>query len=200
MEQASTHEITRLLQAWSGGDSAACDKLVPLLQSELHKLAHYYLRQERGGHVLQTTALVNEAYLRLVEWRGVTWKDRTNFYGVAAMLMRRVLVDYARQYPDLGGRIVKLGVEEATGLSYERSADLVALDDALTALAVLDTRKSQVVELRYFAGLSVEEIAQALDVSTRTVARDWDFAQAWLHRELTRDGNPDAASPDSFQP
>jgi len=188
MERHSSYEITQLLRAWNNGDQTAFEKLVPLVHNELHKLAGSHMRKERPGHILQTTALVHEVYIRLMKWQDVRWNDRANFFGVVSMLMRRVLVDYARRYPDLG---IRLSLEDASDLPYERCADLVALDDALTSLAVLDERKSRVVELRIFGGFSVKETAEALDMSERNVARDWDFALAWLYRELAHGGSKD---------
>src|SRR5262245_34304928 len=188
MGQPSSYEITQLLRAWSNRDHAAFEKLVPLVHNELHKLAGYHMRKERPGHILQTTALVQEVYIRLMRWQDVSWHDRANFFGVVSMLMRRVLVDYARRYPDLG---VRLSFEDAFDIPYERCADLVALDDALTSLAVFDERKSRVVELRIFGGFSVKETAKALDMSQRNVARDWDFALAWLYRELAHGESKD---------
>jgi RNA polymerase sigma factor (TIGR02999 family) len=187
MEQPSSHEITQLLQAWSAGDQSAYERLIPLIHHELHRLASHYLRQEQSGHILQTTALVNEIYLKLIEWRDVSLQDRKNFFGVAAMLMRRVLVDYARRYPDLGARMIRLDDPEAPDIPHKRRADLVALDDALKSLAEMDERKSRIVELRFFGGLNVEEAAEVLGVSPRTVAREWSLAQAWLYHELTRE-------------
>ena len=191
MEQLSSHEITLLLQAWSDGDRTAYEKLIPLIHNELHRLASYYLSRERNGHILQTTALVNEVHLRLIEWEGLRLQDRRNLFGVTAMLMRRVLVDYARHYPDLSGKVIKLGVEEAASIPHERSADLVALDDALKDLAEFDELASRVIELRFFGGLSVNETAEVLGISPRKVAREWSAAQAWLFAELSGGGTED---------
>jgi RNA polymerase sigma factor (TIGR02999 family) len=152
----------------------------------MRRLAGCYLRRERSGHILQTTALVNEVYLRLLDWRSVRFQDRANFFGVAAMLMRRILVDYARHYPDLAGKVIKLELDSAESLPDDRSALLLALDDALTSLAELDARRNRIVELRFFGGLSVNETAAVLNLSARTVAREWGLARAWLYRELTR--------------
>jgi RNA polymerase sigma factor (TIGR02999 family) len=186
MGQPSSHEITQLLQAWGDGDKSAYERLIPLIHDELHRLASYYLRQERSGHILQTTALVNEVHMKLIDWRDLRLKDRRNFFGVASMLMRRVLVDYARRYPDLGLRMIRLDDPDAPDIPHKRSADLLALDGALMALAELDERKSRIVELRFFGGLKVDEVAEVLGVSPRTVEREWSLAQAWLYRELTR--------------
>jgi RNA polymerase sigma factor (TIGR02999 family) len=178
--------VTNLLAAWSGGDRAALERLMPLVERELHLLASRYLRRERPGHTLQTTALVHEAYLRLVDQRDVRWQSRAHFFGIAAQMMRRILVDHARRiaYARRGGGAAKVSLDEACVVSAERAAELVALDDALLALARLDERKCRVVELRYFGGLSVEETAEVLGVSTDTVGRDWRAARAFLRREL----------------
>jgi RNA polymerase sigma factor (TIGR02999 family) len=183
---SSPEDITRLLALWKDGDGTALEALVPLVYQELHRLAGVYMRGERPGHALQTTALVNEAYLRLCKAHGICWHDRTHFYAVAARTMRRILVDFARargQQKRDGGQRVDL--DEALTLSAERSADLVALDDALTMLAALDHRQGQVVELRFFAGLTDREIADVLHISPRTVSREWSVARAWLLRELS---------------
>ncbi len=186
MDQPSSHKITQLLRAWGDGDQSAYERLIPLIHDELHRLASYYLRQERSGHILQTTALVNEVHMKLIDWRDLRLKDRGNFFGVASMLMRRVLVDYARRYPDLGLRMIRLDDPDAPDIPHKRSGDLLALDGALMALAELDERKSRIVELRFFGGLKVDEVAEVLGVSPRTVEREWSLAQAWLYRELTR--------------
>ncbi len=189
MAEPPAHEVTQLLQAWGGGDERALERLVPLVYAELHRLARRYMARERTGHTLQTTALVNEAYLRLVDLRQVNWQNRAQFVGVCAQLMRRILVDSARsrRSEKRGGEAKKLSLEEAPAVSRERAADLVALDDALNALAVLDARRSRVVELRFFGGLSVEETAEVLKVSPETVMHDWKLAKAWLQREMNRD-------------
>ena len=188
MTTEAPQEITQLLLAWGQGDQAALAQLTPLVEAELHRLAAGYMRREPAGHVLQTTALVNEAYLRLIDQRRVQWRNRAHFFGVAARLMRRILVDFARaqQYQKRGGAATRVSFDEALAVSREREADLVALDDALTALAALDARKSRVVELRFFGGLSVAETAEVLKVSTDTVLRDWSTAKAWLYRELAK--------------
>jgi len=184
----SPREVTRVLQAWCRGDRAALDRLVPLIHGELHRLAHRYMRRERAGHTLQTSALVNEAYLRLVDAGRIEWRDRAHFFAVSANLMRRILVDFARSrgYQKRGGNVQKLEFDDARIPSPRRSADLVALDDALTALAEFDPREARVVELRFFGGLSEEETGEALGISSRTVKRDWALAKAWLTRELKR--------------
>jgi RNA polymerase sigma factor (TIGR02999 family) len=182
----SSPQVTDLLISWSNGDGTALAQLVPLVHEELHRLASRQMRREREGHILQTTALVNEAYVRLIDLSRVRWRDRTHFFAMAARVMRRILVDYARSrdYLKRGGAIQLMSLDEAAGAADERGADLVALDDALNALAAFDRRKSQVVEMRFFGGLSVEETAEALSVSVETVMRDWRIAKAWLLREL----------------
>ena len=179
--------VTQLLVAWSAGDTAALDELTPVIQHELHRLAARQMAGERPGHILQPTALVNEAYMRLVNWKEVQWQNRAHFFGVAAQVMRRVLVDFARAQgrAKRGGRgTLQVSLSEAADAPSERPADLVALDDALTMLATLDPRHSRVVELRFFGGLSHEEAAHVLNVSVATVRRDWSVAKAWLYREL----------------
>lgn len=186
MQAQSSKEITQLLIAWRNGDESALDQLAPLINSELHRLAHHYMSRERPGHMLQTSALVNEAYVRLIDWKNVRWQNRAHFFGVAAQLMRRILVDFARerQYLKRGGGALQVSLAEAASFVMERRSDLVALDEALTALAELDPRKVRVVEMRFFAGLSVEEVAEVLNVSKETVMRDWRLAKVWLLREL----------------
>ena len=187
MSGPSAH-ITELLLAWNKGDDQALDRLMPLVQDELHRLAHRYIAGERPGHPLQTTALVNEAYLRLIDSSRVRWQNRAHFFAVSAQLMRRILVDAARTRHKLkrGGGAIQVALDEAAVIAYEPSADLVALDEALKTLAAFDERKSKVVELRFFGGLSVEETAEVLKVSPVTVMRDWGLAKAWLLRELER--------------
>jgi RNA polymerase sigma factor (TIGR02999 family) len=187
MAAASPQDITELLQAWSEGEQDALQKLTPLVYAELHRLAHHYMAGERTGHTLQSTALVNEAYLRLVDSSRVRWQNRSHFFAVSAQLMRRILVDFARsrQYAKRGGKAPRLSLDEVVVIG-EECAELAALDDALNALAALDPRKSQVVELRFFGGLSVEETAGVLKVSAETVMRDWRLAKVWLRRELRR--------------
>jgi RNA polymerase sigma factor (TIGR02999 family) len=181
-------EITQLLLAWNEGDDQALDRLMPLVHDELHLLAHRYMAGERTGHPLQTTALVNEAYLRLIDSSRVRWQNRAHFFAVSAQLMRRILVDAARSRRKLkrGGDAIHVSLDEALSVSNEPAADVIALDEALTALAAFDVRKSKVVELRFFGGLSVDETAEVLNVSVMTVMRDWSFAKAWLLRELER--------------
>ena len=181
---AAQQDITELLLAWSEGKQDAFEKLTPLVYGELHRLAHHYMAGERAGHTLQSTALVNEAYLRLVESSRVRWQNRAHFFAISAQFMRRILVDFARSrnYLKRGGGAQKVTLDEALVVSREQ--DLVALDDALKALAVTDARKSRVVELRFFGGLSVEETAEVLKVSADTVTRDWRLAKVWLAREM----------------
>jgi RNA polymerase sigma factor (TIGR02999 family) len=178
--------VTQLLVAWSDGDEAALDHLAPLVHRELHRLAAAYMAGERPGHVLQATALVNEAYLRLIDWKQVRWQNRAHFFAVAARLMRHVLVDAARRQrrAKRGGREMQVSLSDAADAPAAQSADLAALDDALKTLATLDERQSRVVELRFFGGLTHEETAHVLNVSVGTVRRDWSLAQAWLYREL----------------
>ena len=183
-----SQEITQLLLAWNEGDAQALDRLMPLVQDELHRLAHRYMAGERPGHPLQTTALINEAYLRLIDSSRVRWQNRSHFFAVSAQLMRRILVDFARARDKLkrGGDAVQVSLDDAMEIPLEPSADLIALDDALTTLATFDERKSKVIELRFFGGLSVEETAEVLKVSPATVMRDWGLAKIWLLRELER--------------
>jgi RNA polymerase sigma factor (TIGR02999 family) len=189
MQAHSPQEITRLLVAWGNGDQSALEELAPLVHSELHRLAHHYMRREHAGHTLQTSALVNEAYIRLIDWKNTRWQNRAHFFAVSAQLMRRILVDFARdrQYLKRGGCALQVSLGEADTFTVQRGADLVALDEALTALAEMDRRKGQVVEMRFFGGLSVEEVAQVLEVSKETVMRDWRLAKVWLLRELGRE-------------
>jgi RNA polymerase sigma factor (TIGR02999 family) len=184
--EASPHEVTQLLQAWSAGEQGALDKLVPVVYQELRRLAKRYMASEAPGHTLQTTALVNEAYLRLVDVKRVNWQNRAHFFGVSAQLIRRILVDHARSRRSLkrGGDGPAVSLDEALLVSRERGADLVALDDALKTLAETDPRRGRVVELRFFGGLSVEETAEVVRISPETVMHDWKFAKAWLLREL----------------
>ncbi|MBA4123817.1 MAG: sigma-70 family RNA polymerase sigma factor [Acidobacteria bacterium] len=191
MEQAvnKSKEITRMLQEWSGGKQEALDALLPLVYAELHRQASRYLRRERPDHTLQTTALIHEAYMKLVDQREVNWQNRTHFFGIAAQMMRRILVDYARQRhrAKRGGIAEDLPLEEAAlVVSEERSVDLVALDEALTRLAEFDERQARIVELRYFSGLTIEETAEVLRISPATVKSDWNVAKAWLRHEITR--------------
>jgi RNA polymerase sigma factor (TIGR02999 family) len=183
---ASPDDVSRLLLAWSEGDRRALDELMPIVYDELRRLARRYMAGERRGHTLQTSALVNEAYRRLVKQRDMRWQNRAHFFGVAAQLMRRILVDHARRrgYAKRGGNARAVSLDEAMVVSEERAAEVVALDDGLRALAEIDERMSRVVELRFFGGLSIEEAAEVLNVSPGTVMRDWTLAKAWLHREI----------------
>ncbi len=187
--EPSPREVTQLLQAWSDGEQGALEKLVPIVYSELHRTAQRYMARERRDHTLQTSALINEAYLRLVDSVKADWQSRAHFFAVCAQVMRRILVDWTRSRRALkrGGDIHPLELEEALAAAQEPGADLVALDDALKALAAVDSRKSQVVELRFFGGLSVEETAGVLNVSSETVLRDWKLAKIWLRRELSKE-------------
>ena len=182
-------DVTGLLVKWSGGDEAALQALIPIVHDELHRIASACMAGERNGHSLQTTALVNEAYLRLIGARRVNWQNRAHFLAMAARLMRRILVDFARskQYQKRGGGAVRITLVDDIALSSEPGRDLVALDEALDALTAIDARKSKVIELRVFGGLSVQETAEALHVSPETVMRDWKVAKAWLLRQLRRD-------------
>ena len=187
MTDTPEQEVTALLASWTEGDEDALNRLLPLVEQELRRLARQQMRFERPGHVLQATALVNEAYLRLVDIQRMRWQNRAHFFAVAARLMRRILVDAARsqQYQKRGGRTPHVALDEALLVSTEAPEQLVALDDALKALGAVAERKSQVVELRYFGGLSVEETAEVLKISRETVLRDWKFAKTWLLRELS---------------
>jgi len=180
-------EVTELLLAWSQGDESALEKLIPVVHAELRRLAKRYMGRERAGHTLQTTALINEAYLRLVHSRNVRWQNRAHFFAVSAQLMRRILVDFARSrhYQKRGGGAQRVSLDQALEIADEKGADLIALDDALGALAELDPRKSQVVELRFFGGLSVDETAEVLKVSPDTIMRDWKMAKVWLLRAMS---------------
>ncbi len=183
-------EVSGLLRAWSEGDRAALDRLTPIVYDELRRLARRYMRGERTGHSLQTTALVNEAYMRLVDYKSMQWQNRAHFFAVSAQLMRRILVEHARRHNlKRGGGVQHVSFEDAAEVSGDRAADLGALDDALDALARIDPRKVQVVEMRFFGGLSVEETAEVLKVSPVTVMRDWSTAKAWLYRELAGETN-----------
>ena len=183
------HEVTELLVAWSEGDRAALDQLTPLVYEELHRLARNHMSRERQGHTLQTSALVNEAYLRLIDQKNVRWQNRAQFFSIASRLMRRILIDHARshQYAKRGGGTRRVSLDEAAVVAEEQATELVALDDALKSLAALDPRKCQVVELRFFGGMSVEESAEVLGVSVVTVMRDWSTAKAWLQRAMEKE-------------
>jgi RNA polymerase sigma factor (TIGR02999 family) len=181
-------EITGLLLDWGKGDKAALDRVIPLVYQELRRLAHRQMRRERAGDTLQTTALINEAYLRLVDYTRVRPRDRSHFFAIAAQAMRRILIERARSRSasKRGSGAQKVSLEEAVEVSNQRAADLVALDEALTNLAVIDPRKAQIVELKYFGGMTIEETAEVLEVSTPTVERDWHMAKIWLHREVSK--------------
>jgi RNA polymerase sigma factor (TIGR02999 family) len=182
-------EITQLLQSWSHGDKAAIDKLMPLVYDELHSMARRYMSNEKPGHTLQATALVNEAYLRLVSASDANWQNRTHFFAVSAQVMRRILVDWARSRhaAKRGNDVPALELDEALAVPLKTGTDLVAIDDALKTLTLLDSRKSHIVELRFFGGLSVKETAEVLKVSEETVHRDWRLAKSWLRRELGKE-------------
>jgi RNA polymerase sigma-70 factor, ECF subfamily len=188
MSGQSHQDVTELLMAWGNGDQDALSRLTPLVYDELHRLAEGYMRREHVGHTLQTTALVNEAYIKLVDSSRVRWQNRAHFFAVAAQLMRRILVDFARnrRYQKRGGDWRQVTLGEGLGVATNVDSDLVALDEALQELAKLDPRKARVVELRFFGGLSLEETAEALQISTDTVGRDWRAAKAWLKREVKR--------------
>ncbi|MCO6511695.1 MAG: sigma-70 family RNA polymerase sigma factor [Aridibacter famidurans] len=187
MESEPQEEITQLVLAWGKGDQDAFDRLMPFVYGELRRLAHAYMRRQRSDHTLQTTALVNEAYMRLIDSSQVRWQDRNHFFAMSARLMRRILVDFARakNAQKRGGGDQKVTFDEELPVSDSKEADLLALDDALTRLAELDERQSRIVELKYFGGLTEEEIAEYLEISARTVRRDWSVARAWLYREIT---------------
>ena len=189
----SQNQVTQLLLDWGNGDKAALDKLVPVVYQELRRLAAYYMRRERPGHTLQTSALVNEAYMRLVDYSQMRWQSRAHFFAVAAQAMRRILVEHARKrhFAKRGGGAVKVSFDEAAIVSQEQASDLVALDDALTSLEAMDQRKARIVELRYIGGLNIEETAEVLAISPATVQREWRAAKAWLYRAIkegARDG------------
>ena len=188
MGEASPADVTRLLQAWSDGNAAALEQLIPLVYAELRRLAARYMRREHPHQTLQTSALINEAYLRLVSARGVQWQNRTHFFAVSAQVMRRILVDFARARQNIkrGGGARPVSLDDAIIAAPERGADLLALDEALERLTTISPRQSRVIELRYFGGLTEDEVAAVLDVSQRTVRNDWGLARAWLYRELTR--------------
>jgi RNA polymerase sigma factor (TIGR02999 family) len=194
MATPSPEEATQLLLAWSQGDQSALDRLIPLVHAELHRLAHGYMGRERAGHTLQTTALVNEAYLRLIDSSQVRWQNRAHFFALMARLMRRILVDFARSRHNLkrGGTLQRVSLNEDLLAPQEPDPDLIELDEALNALAAIDARQARVVELRFFGGLSVDETAEVLQVSDETVHRDWRVAKAWLLRELDREQRDDA--------
>jgi RNA polymerase sigma factor (TIGR02999 family) len=187
--ESPAHQLTQLLQAWSEGDQAALEELMPVVYNDLHRLAQRYMADERQGHTLQATALVNEAYLRLLDAAHPSWQSRAHFFAVCGRMMRRILVDWARSRQALkrGSDVPPLELQEAVAVTGRPGTDLVAIDDALQALAAVDPRKSQVVELRFFGGLSVKETAEVLQVSEETVLRDWKLAKSWLRRELSKE-------------
>jgi RNA polymerase sigma-70 factor (ECF subfamily) len=185
----SPHELTQLLIDCSSGSQAAYEQLFPLVYEELRRLAHRYMRRERPGHTLQTTAVVHEAYLRLIDQKHVQWQNRVHFFSIAAQMMRRILITHAQShaYAKRGGGAPNVSLDEAATLSHERAGELLALDEALKGLSVIDPRRSQVVELRFFGGLNNEEIAEVLKISPNTVTRDWNVAKAWLYREMCKE-------------
>jgi len=187
MDSPASHDVTQLLVAWTNGDQAARDQLISVVYEELYRLARRYMRKESPGHTLQTSALVNEAFLRLVDQRNVRWQNRSHFFAIAAQMMRRILVDYARSrsYAKRGGGARALSLDEELIVSDERSDEVVAVHEALEELARFDARKSQIVELRFFGGLSIDETAEVLGVSPGTVMSDWTMAKAWLRREIS---------------
>ena len=193
-EPVSPHEVTQLLHAWRAGDDRALEQLMPIVYGELHRLARRYMAAEQSGHTLQTTALVNEVYLRLVDAKTVDWQNRSHFYAICARLMRRILVDFARSrnYQKRGPNFTHIQLEEAATVSAVVGSELLAVDEALKQLAAVDPRKSEVVEMRFFGGLTVEEVAAALQVSSETVMRDWKLAKAWLLRELSNEERHEA--------
>jgi RNA polymerase sigma factor (TIGR02999 family) len=188
MSKPSPEEVTRMLQEWSSGDRTALDKLIPLVYDELRRLAHHYMQRERASHTLQTTALVNEVYVRLIDQRNVGWKNRAHFFAISAKLMRRILVDYARSRASTKreGEAHKVSLDETAALSDGRDAEMIAIDDALKSLESIDPRISRVVELRFFGGLTIEEAAEVLETSHATIERDWNTARIWLYREINR--------------
>jgi RNA polymerase sigma factor (TIGR02999 family) len=188
MASETSHNVTVLLEKWSGGDQKALGELMPLVYGELRRLAGSHFRRERPGHTLQSTAVVHEAFMRLVDQRNVRWQNRAHFYGIAAQMIRRILLDYARSHQagKRGAGAVKLQLDEALGVPQQADLDIVALNDALDRLAELDERQSRIVELRYFSGLSIEETAEVLQLSPATIKREWNSARAWLFRELSR--------------
>jgi len=187
VDDPGAHELTLLLEAWSDGEEEALEKLAPLVHAELYRLAKRYMNRERPDHLLQTSALINEAYIRLIDWKSVRWQNRAHFFGVAAQMMRRILVDFARRRPraDRGVEAVRMSFDEAMTISAGRDPDLLSLDEALESLAKIDERKSRIVELRFFGGLTVDETAEVLRLSSITVMREWNKAKAWLYRELS---------------
>ena len=190
----ASQDVTQLLVDWSNGDQAALDKLLPLVNAELRQLAKRYMRRESPGHTLQTSALVNEAYLRLIDQNHVQWQNRAHFLGIAAQLMRRILIDHARghQYAKRGGGAVQVSLDETVAVTEARAAELLAVDEALEKLTAMDARKGRIVELRFFSGMTEEETAEVMGISTPTVQREWRAAKAWLRRMLTEGKDDDA--------
>lgn len=188
MTKPAPEEVSQLLKEWSNGDEAALDKVMPVVYQELRRLAHHYMRRERPGHTLQTTALVNEAYLRLAAYKKMRWQSRAHFFAVAAQVMRRILVEQARSknFAKRGGGAEKISLDETVVVSAGRSAEVIAVDDALTELESWDPRKGKIVELRFFGGLSIEETAEVLKVSPTTVQREWRSAKAWLYKAISK--------------
>ncbi|HUK92110.1 MAG TPA: sigma-70 family RNA polymerase sigma factor [Blastocatellia bacterium] len=191
---ASPKEVTKLLLDWNNGDQTAIDKLFPLVYQELRRLAAHYMQGEHPGHTLQSTALVNEAYIRLADYNRMRWQDRAHFFAVAAQVMRHILIDHARahKYAKRGGGAVRISLEDAAILSAEHAPDLVALDDALKSLEAVDRRKCQIVEMRFFGGLSIDETAEVMKLSSMTIQREWRWAKAFLHKEISKRGPDDA--------
>ena len=185
--KSSPHLVTTLLKQWNDGDETALEQLIPLVNDELHRLAHQHMRREGPGHILQTSALINEAYLRLVDQPQIQWENRVHFFGIAARLMRRILVDDARKRNSAkrGGSLIQIPLDEVPSLAQQQATSVVALDDALKTLQTIDARQAEMVELRFFGGLSIEETAEVLKVSRGTVMRDWTFARAWLRNEMS---------------
>lgn len=192
MKSPARHQITELLAEWREGNQSALDELYPLVYDELHRLARRYMSKERKDHTLQTTALINEAYVRMVDQKNVNWANRSHFFAISAQIMRRILIDHARRhaYAKRGGGAQQVSLEEVAAIAPEQGRELVRLDEALKTLAERDPRRSQVVELRYFGGLNNEEIAGVLHVSENTVTRDWNMARAWLYQQLTENATP----------
>ncbi len=187
MAENDSHQLTEILRKWSDGDAAALEKLTPVVYAELHRIAKRHMGRERQGHTLQTTALVNEAYVRLIDWKNAKWENRAHFFGVSAQLMRRILVDFARKRPSKKAvALQQVSLEDAFAVTNEKETDLVALDEALTELAAFDERKARIVELKFFGGLNVEETAEVLGISGVTVMREWQKAKAWLYVQLNK--------------
>ncbi|REJ78790.1 MAG: RNA polymerase subunit sigma-70 [Acidobacteria bacterium] len=188
MVQPNDQDVTQLLQKWSKGDESALEELAPIVHSELHRIARRYMARERGGHTLQTTALVNEAFVRLIDWKNAKWNSRAHFFGVAAGMMRRILVDFARKRPKKDGTaLLRVSIDKAERAGVGSDPEILALDDALRSLGEFDTRKARIVELRFFGGLTVDETAEVLSVAPITVMREWKKAKAWLYLELNRE-------------